>query len=57
VIPITTVIPQVGYGHLFANAMAALMLDITTLLLLNVISGIFVCLAGAFKVKIALHVN
>jgi hypothetical protein len=51
VIPITTVIPQVGYGHLFANAMAAFMLDITTLLLLNVSSGIFMSLDGAFKVK------
>jgi hypothetical protein len=54
--PVMTAIPQLGYGHLFANAMVAFMFDIATLLLLDVSGILVVTLAGAFKVKSSFNI-
>lgn len=46
------VIPQVGFGHLFANALTAFMLNITSLWLIHINSALVLTLAGVFKVGI-----
>jgi hypothetical protein len=50
--PIKTAISHLGYAHLLANGMIAFMLNIVTVLLLELSGGVVVTLAGAYKVRI-----
>jgi hypothetical protein len=45
-------IPLVGFGHLFANALTAFTLNITSLWLIGTSSALVLTLTGVFKVRI-----
>ncbi|PVF97359.1 TPT-domain-containing protein [Serendipita vermifera] len=47
--PIMTAIPHLGFGHLFANAMTAFMLNVAAVWLVGVGGGLVLTLAGVFK--------
>jgi hypothetical protein len=50
--PFKMAIPQVGFGHLFANALTAFMLNITSMRLIGASSALVLTLSGVFKVRI-----
>jgi hypothetical protein len=52
--PIMTAIPHLGFGHLFANAMTAFMLNVAAVWLVGVGGGLVLTLAGVFKVRTSL---
>ncbi|CAG8756125.1 15685_t:CDS:2, partial [Acaulospora colombiana] len=49
--PIMTAIPHLGFGHLFANAMTAFMLNVAAVWLVGVGGGLVLTLAGVFKLR------
>ncbi|KIM27760.1 hypothetical protein M408DRAFT_16547 [Serendipita vermifera MAFF 305830] len=47
--PILTAVSHIGFGHLFANAMTAFLLNVAAVWLVGVSGGLVLTLAGVFK--------